>query len=672
MKLSLRELFLAPGALDPGSNPLIRLGALHHLHRTAERDQIRGKLEILLAEQRNVQQSDAGSTLFPLHVAVALAQEGGLEGIEWLLRYLADCDQRNERLGFTALRNCRQFPLAVLLGCTTTARSIETSHRLLGGLSSFSDDHAWILATKGSPAESVATMSALEVGLQQVQGTIRADRRLSVGTIISRPLRKPLTGVRFTGFLVVEEGRRRWRAIPYQMADLINRDDGSARETASDLLRNAGRRVLVAYDLGENNEAQAVYALPFAPLLDVSSFLPEIALQCEGLTVGVIVHKWESKAGERYRVVTASGQTNVDLDRSGRLQVGECVFTHISSSRPFFSHLRIARPDVERVVAKFVRSTSLERSVLLRSWKNGYSLGGQSGRVVVFRDEVPEEPVVLLEDQVIREVSHTFPVKLPYSLWAPEDRSAVLDQFFTKRRECYAVVVGILDPSGNAPRALIVNPNACLRELRPTNLRDTGMPVYWEVGDGDKIYTTILTDQCVNAKCRICFDTNYRVCEACDGRGRTTCSQCAGTGKSECGHCGGSGERRFDCRACSGTGNCGNCHGAGKINLSCKICEGRGTYADSGRTCKKCGGQGSFQVPCRVCAQGSAGQCPKCKGRGDEHQACKTCGTTGRWNCSRCRTTGISSCDTCEGALFSACGCGGTGTIRLRPLTGGA
>src|SRR5208337_546872 len=143
MKPSLRELFLEPHALDPSSNPLIRLGALHHLHRTVERDQVRGKLELLLAEQSNLLSADITSSLFPLHVAVALAQEGGLEGVQWLMRYLGSCDQRHERLGFTALRNCRQFPLAVLLGSTTTARAIEASHRLLGSVSSFSDDHAW-------------------------------------------------------------------------------------------------------------------------------------------------------------------------------------------------------------------------------------------------------------------------------------------------------------------------------------------------------------------------------------------------------------------------------------------------------------------------------------------------------------------------------------------------
>src|SRR5947209_8105737 len=128
MKLSLRELFLSPEALDPGNSPLIRLAALQHLHRTIERDQVRGKLERLLAEQNRAPSPDAAANLFPLQVAVVLAQEGAVAGIEWLVRYLTACDARQERLGFTALRNCRQFPLAVLLACTTTARSIEASH----------------------------------------------------------------------------------------------------------------------------------------------------------------------------------------------------------------------------------------------------------------------------------------------------------------------------------------------------------------------------------------------------------------------------------------------------------------------------------------------------------------------------------------------------------------
>jgi len=572
MKPSLRELFLAPEALDLSSNPLIRLGALHHLHRTVERDQIRGKLELLLAEQSSRLSADTASSLFPLHVAVALAQEGGLEGIQWLMRYLGSSDQRHERLGFTALRNCRQFPLAVLLGCTTTARSIETSHESLGALSSFSDDHAWSLAAKGNVAECNATMSGLEFALQQVQETTRADRKLAVGTVITRPLLKPLTGIRYTGFVVVAEGPGKWRAVPYQMADVINRDDGAARVTASDLLRNAGRRALVAYDRGEGNEAQAMYAVPFAPPQDMSRLLPEIALQCDGLSVGVIVHKWESRAGEMYRLITASGKTEVGVDRSGRRKVGEVSLTHASSSGPFFSRLQIAKPDIEKVLARFIRSTSLERSVLLRSWKDGYSLGSQSGRVVVLRNDVPEEPVVLLDDHVTKEgTTLTFPVILPYSVWTPEDRSAVLSHFFANNSGCYAVVIAVLPASKDGNRVVVVHSESGSTQVRWVGVDvRPGTPAHWELGNDDRIHTTLLQDQLVCADCSTCLDTGYRLCESCKGENRIECPECGGNGKEPCGHCNGTGSQYSNCPRCNGTGNCNNCHGSQKITLTCK------------------------------------------------------------------------------------------------------
>jgi len=663
MKPSLRELFLAPEALEPVSGPLVRLAALQHLHRTMEREDVRGKLERLLAEQDGRPSVDAAANLFPLQVAVVLAQDGGVAGIEWLVRFLSACDARQERLGFTALRNCRQFPLAVLLACTTTARSIEAGYGQLGGLSGFSDDQAWNLATKSSPSDSAATLTALEFGLRQVQNSLRADRKLALGAALTRPFLKPLTGIRYTGFAVVEDGPARWRAIPYQMASIINPDDGSARVTGADLLKSPGKRVVLAYESDEHNEAKAVYAVPFAPVQDVGRLLPQLALHCEGLSIAVVVQKWESRAGERYRLVSASGQTEVGIDRAGRIKVGECALTHATSSRPFFTRLQLGTADIERVVQQFVRTTQLERAVLLKSWKNSYALAGQSGRVVSFHDEKPEELVVLLED--VKDVSHPFTVRFPFPVWTPHDRTAVLEEFFANSPDNYAVVVGLLDGERNTRRAVIVNAESGEAMFWSTELRAAGVPVYWEVGDNDTIYTTILNDQLVTATCPVCFDTNYRICATCEGRGRTTCSQCGGSKKSVCGECTGTGRCRSDCRACSGKGQCGSCGGDGKAKLPCSLCGGTGRYADTGRLCKKCGGDGTFKPPCRVCS--GTGTCPHCRGSGDYIQNCRNCGATGRANCGRCRATGIARCDECEGTLVSECGCGGIDRIRLRP-----
>lgn len=678
MKPSLRELFLAPDALDPGNNPLVRLGALHHLHRTGERGQVRQRLEELLRDQdiQALQSAAPNVSIFPLHVAVALAQEGSNEGIQWLLRYLNGANQEHQRLAFTALRNCRQFPLAVLLSSAIAGDALEASYNLLGDLSTFSDDQAWMLAEKVDRTEPIAMISALESAIAQVQRTVRPDRRLALGTVITRPLRNPIIGLRYTGFLVVEESLQTLRAVPYQMADLINRDDGAARITASDLLREPGRRVLVAFDAGDHCRAQAVYALPFAALQDTDNLMARLAFACEGLSVGIVVHKWVSRSGPMCRLVTAIGRTEVGYDHAGRMAVGACSLLHASSTRPFFTRLSLSKGDTEKVLACFIRNTDLERATLLRSWENGYQLGSQTGAVKgPFRDEPPQDPVVLIENKVIKEVDHTFPVKLPPNRWAPEDRSAVLQEFFTNSPGYYAVVIDVLEPPSGAPNALILHPQSGLRELRRANSEiGPGTPVFWEVGKEDKVYTTFLTDQSVQAQCSTCFDTGYRVCATCDGKGRVTCSKCGGSGKSQCDHCGGTGERRSDCRGCGGTGDCGKCGGSATVTLDCTICQGTGRYADSGNPCKRCGGQGTFSGTCRVCTRGPQprGKCPNCKGSGVYIQVCRSCNATGRWNCGRCRTTGIGPCDTCDGRLISPCGCGGHDGIRLRPVTRGS
>ena len=603
MKPSLRELFLAPDALNPGNKPLVRLGALHHLHRTGDRDHVRRQLEELLRDQdiKALQSADPGLSIFPLHVAVVLAQEGSNEGIQWLLRYLNGSKPRHQRLGFTALRNCRQFPLAVLLGGSIAGDVLETAYRSLGELSAFSDDQAWMLAAKKDRAASIAMISALESAIERVKKIVRPDRWLALGTVITRPVRKPLIGLRYTGFLVVEGTPNIIRAVPYQMADLINRDDGTARVTASDLLREPGRTVIVAFDgEGDQTRAQAVYALPFAALQDTDKLMARLALSCEGLSVGIVVHKSESRSGQKYRFVTAKGRTDVVYDDKGQMEMGTCSLLHATSSRLFFTRLSLS------------------------------------------------------------------------TRWAPEDRSAVLQEFFTNSPNYYAVVIEILELTSDAPNALIVSPQVGLRELRRANPEiSPGTPVFWEAGKEGKVNITFLTDQSVQAQCGTCFDTGYRVCATCDGKGRVTCSKCGGSGKSQCDHCGGTGKHRSDCHGCRGTGDCGNCGGSATVTLNCKICEGTGRYADSGRPCKKCGGLGTFSGTCRVCTRGPQprGKCPNCKGSGVYLQDCRSCKATGRWNCDRCRTTGIGPCDTCDGTLISPCECGGHDGIHLLPVT---
>jgi hypothetical protein len=676
VKPSLRELFLSDDAFAPESDPLIRLGALHHLHRTIDRDQMRPRLaELLGAYDVSVLQSrEPESSIFPLHVAIALAEEGGADGINWLLRFLTSGSPAHQRLGFTALRNCRQFPLAVLVGSAVTPNGLESSQAILGDLTSFSEEEAWVLAQKGSAAERSAKLADMEVAISKISRHLRQDRRLARGMVITQPRRSEI-GFRYTGFLIVEESPSRLRGVPYRMSSLINRDDGAASVSALDLVARPGREVFVVYDAGGDCEAQVVYAIPFADVGPVAQVMARGAISCDGLTIGVLANKSDTGSGFRYRLITAEGDTDVVNRRytAWRQDVGTCVLLHETSTMTLFSQICLPRNETEQVVSRFIEKTSLERAALLKTWDYGYKLGGQSGRIVSFGSDPPQDLVVLLEDKVINEVGHTFPVTLPLARWTAQDRSLVLREFFTNNPDSYAVVVDTVE-SERGNRMLIMHPESGRRELRrPAPEIRPGVPVFWEDGNQDKVYLTFLDDQLVSSNCHTCFDTGYRVCEGCDGSAKVTCPKCKGSRKSTCGHCNGSGERRSDCNGCRGTGSCGRCGGSATVTLNCTVCKGSGYYSDSGRPCKKCVGKGTFQGTCRVCTGGPQpkGKCPNCRGTGDYVQPCRTCSQSGLWNCDQCRATGITWCQLCNGSLVSRCGCGGNRQVRIVPAAQG-
>lgn len=672
MKSSLRELFLSEDALTLEKDPLVRLGALHHLHRTVDRDKLQPRLSELLGthDVNALQRLDPELSIFPLHVAVALAQEGGIEGIQWLLRFLATGDQKHQRLGFTALRNCRQFPFAVLLGSAITASGLENSQAHLGNLITFSDDQAWQLTREGTAAEQSAKTLEIEASIRQLSSYGQPGRRLGRGIVISQPYRND-NGSRFTGFLLVEEPSGTLRGVPYRMSSLINRDDGAASVSARDLVSRPGREVFVVYNTEGDYEAKVVYAIPFAENGPVNKLMARAALSCAGLDIGVVAHKWDTGKGLLYRLITAAGDTTIGRYDSERQGIGSCWVFHESSSLPVSCRISLTKSETENIVSRFIEKTTLERATLLQTWDKGYKLGSQTGRIERFGGSAPTELVVFLEDTFINETNHTFPVPLPLAHWSAEDRSAVLQDFFINSLASYAVVVNLFQTERGSHDALIIHPDSGRYKFRrATPEIRSGTPVFWEDGDNDNVYIAFFNNEVVDANCGACFDTGYCLCETCEGSGEVTCPQCDGSGRSSCGHCDGSGERRLDCNGCHGTGNCGRCGGSATITLDCKICQGTGTYSDSGRACKKCQGKGTFEIPCRVCTGGpqSKGLCPNCEGSGDFIQPCRTCNRTGLWNCDQCRTTGIARCETCRGSLVSSCQCGGAADIRIIPI----
>jgi hypothetical protein len=590
----------------------------------------------------------------------------------WLLRFLASGGPKHQRLGFTALRNCRQFPLAVLLGSAVTASGLENSQSLLGDLTTFSEDDAGRLERKGSARERSDFISKMETAFQGVSMYLRDDRRLARGMVITRPLRRE-TGFRYTGFLLVEESPSTIRGVPYRMSSLINRDDGGSSLSALELVSQPGRDVFVVYDTSGDFEAQVIYAVPFSDLRSTEPVMVRGSLSCNGLTVAVVVQKTDTGNGLRYRYITSTGRTDIVNRNYGAqaVELGNCWLLHESSPLALFSRTNISKSAVEQIVSRFIEKTALEQAAILQVWDKGFKLGGRSGRLEIFRGEPPQELVVLLEDKVLNEIAHTFPVSLPMAKWTVEDRTAVLQDFFTNNPATYAVVVALLKSDRGSDGAMIVHRQSGSYEFRKATAEIVpGTLVFWEEEEG-KVYLAFLKDQTVVPDCGWCFDSGIRVCETCQGKGEVTCPNCDGSGKSPCGHCDGTGNRRSDCRGCRGTGYCGNCGGSTTITLNCKVCQGRGVYEDSGRTCIKCKGGRTFTVTCKVCTSGPqpSGKCPNCKGAGDFMQPCGTCGRTGRWNCDHCRRTGIAQCETCHVTLASSCRCGGSDKLRLMPAT---
>ncbi len=642
MKLSLREQFLSPAALSPQSDPLVRLAALHHLHRAIDREKLQPRLRELLAAQ------DAGAlhglkadaSIFSLQVAIALSQEGNFEGVQWLLTALGHGDLK---LMLTAIRNCREFPLTVLMASAVSAYNLEEAHARLGGLAQFSDEYAWTLAN-GQAGQNNKIEHDLQYALAGSSEYLKPNHRLALGTAVTRPLRHA-SRFRHTGFLVTEEQPGKLRALTYCLPNVINRDDGSAQQNAWDLLREPGRKALAAYD-STSGEAMAVYLLPFARLAreQINELIVRMAEKCDGLSVEVVAHKWTDDRGERFRVITTDGQTRVDRYRAEWQKIGGCLLKHPSADKGFSTNLRLSKDGMDRIVNQFLRHTDLDPATMLRIWDQGYKLGSRSGEVIVRHGERPQSPVVLLEDAVQDNDKRKFPVELPSINWTARDRSDVLKDFFIASRENFAVVIHILTLRDGRQNALIVNPQAEQQRLwKMEKGVSRGTPVYWEIGqvDGEeRVFTTYLTDQVVEAECKTCYDTGSRLCINCKGDGRSECGQCGGTGKTACGHCNGAGQRWFGCDRCQSSGNC-------------HVCKGAGRYQDSGRVCKKCGGNG---------------QCQFCNGGRGRYRNCKTCQGSGRWDCDICHGKGIAKCNVCNGTLVSECTCYGFDRIHLSPV----
>jgi len=681
MKIGLRDKFRIADFADAGQPFLERIGALYYQGQQLDQPEVQRKLSSLLKSSAI---EDSQETLLCLHAAILLAQNGGFDGIDFILKMLTGTATR-ERLGLvgTALRNCSQFPLAVLLAQSIDLERANGHEARLREVMQLSEDDLSSYAHKtNQQAHFESLIEQLESALMLPK---QPGRDLAFGTIISRPVRKDFQ-FRYTGFVVVERTNQAPLVVPYNMGDVLNRDDQRARQDVWQLLRRPGRRAIVVYDVNPPYEAQQLYILPFAPQTEeeTETLVARLARDAEGLHVGVVVELSVDRY-EGYRIITTDGQSKLEHYRADQQSIGSCFLIHDLNSQPLSTRFRVPAEDVSDIAERFKKNNQIDRAVHVKTYRNQHILASRQGNLVFKYGDVSDQIVYFVEETVKETETRYFPFAIPGLAWTPEERSEILSEFFARRSSALGVLLEVYDYKGGQYARVIHQQSGAILRPRVDQNHSTGTLAFCEMGDDGNLYANIMPGYRIQGGCPHCFGTNYRICGACGGKGVVTCPNCEGSQqvvcvscygsvRESCGHCYGSGQREFTCRNCDGTGvwegECRNCGGSGIYSGSCTICGGTGRYADSGRICKKCGGSGDFTARCRKCSgRGTiSGTCKRCDGQGQWEEECRTCQGSGRWDCGTCHGRGQIQCTceygriecpACSGERIGGCGCGG-------------
>lgn len=660
--LSLRERFQSEEAFQPGEDPLVQLGALYHLGWMGEQVDVQRRL----LQWLNVPEDGAGddaAILFSLHAAIILAQQNVFEGMEWIVRQLTNAQSRDQQiLAETALRNCSQFPLAVLLAQAIDLSGSHSPSEQIASLMRLSEDDLFALAqrTQEDQNRALEDLIARLHALHDIPR--RLGREIALGTVISRPVQKDF-GYRYTGFVSVNSPSSQALVVPYDLSDVLNRDDRHVRQNVWQMLSQPGRRAIVVYDNDGNHEVQALYALPFAPLPtdELEQMIADLALESAALDIAVVIG-WTDADRRFYRMITATGQSRTEGYRSEQQRIGDCFLIHPLNSKPLSTRYRVDETTFRQIVGRFAQITPLDLAVHINSRKNRHFFITRDGDNISKSGELLEDLVYIVEASE----RGKFVFHLPDSPWQLEDRSRVFQSFFTHQPQAFGVVLEVFEWDDGTLRARVVRTESGDQKLMPIQRPlASGTLAYWENNSEGKSFATLIDDQCIVDGCPDCFGSGFRICSVCQGSGKADCPTCDGSGEVECGHCDGNGKYVTECRNCNGLGtwanDCNNCEGSGTYHGSCKVCGGTGSYADTGRMCIKCDGSGSFTAPCRKCsgAGSFSGTCRRCEGTGQWVEPCRSCRGSGLWECGQCRGRRIAQCYQCEGRRISSCDCSG-------------
>lgn len=632
MKIGLRDKLKTADFADPGQPLLERIGALYYRGQWADQPKTQKEVKRLLKPSA-VQEPQ--ETLLCLHAAILLAQHGEFDGIDFILELLKG-KSRRDQLGLirTALRNCSQFPLAVLLAQAIDLGSVNGHEDCLRQVMQLSDDDLFAYSER---KDQQAYFEDLVEQLDAVMTLPRQpERDLAFGTIIRRPVRRDF-GFRYTGFLAIERANQVPLIIPYDMGDVLNRNDQHAMQDVQQLLRQPGRRAIVVYDTDPPYEAQQLYILPFYSQTkqETQTLIARLLKGVDGLHIGVVVEISIDRGG--YRIITADGQCRWGRYQPDRQKVGNCFLIHDLNSQPLSTRLRGSSEDVSDVARRFKQNTQLDRAIHVKTHHGWHTLASRQGNTLSMRGYVSDEIVYFVEEGTKDGKAKYYPFEVPGLPWTPEERSKVLSAFFAQQPDALGVILEVYEYKDNQYARIIHPESGAILRPRVNQDYPAGTLAFCEMGDDGNLHSSIMPGYRIVDGCPYCFGTSYRVCSTCAGEGRIVCPTCHGALQIECDRCGGTGKEP-----------CGHCGGSGERTLKCTKCEGG--YWRSGRICPKCKGKGVFAVTCRTCGGTKLWDCSDCHGHG-----------TRRCSCGN----GYISCPECGGDRVSQCECGGLdrGTI---------
>lgn len=674
-KVRFQDTLKSTSFLDSSRPPLERLGALYFQQSQANQPAVQAQMREILSQPPSL---DKHEHLLNLHTAVILAQNGHFEGVRYLMSLLqSEVPPDYRSLAETAIRNCSQFPISSLVAQAYDLTTITTEQSDLINLLHLTDD--WF--AKGADRQnSESILGELVQKLQVLRGMEpRSERKLALGKVISCPIRSE-ERYRYSGFVAVEREASAPLIVPFDLGDVLNRNDPRATIDIQMLLRRPGRYVVVVYSTTAPYEAQQLYILPSHPLDNdaLGTLMGQLAQSAEGLTVGVTVEVIPDKG---YRVITAAGDYHWETFRREYKQLGGTVLYHDSNASSINSQL-IAPPwSVDDVTRRFHMNTTMPRAVWVKSFKPKesnelkHTFVCDDGREFFLNGDLnPRTMYYVVTITPLEKPPFDVPISLPGYIWNPNQHAQVFAKFLQHHPECEGVVLRNYKHDERLFATVIVPKTGIVLGTSIQKPVANGTVAYCETGSNEKIYASVVPQFRVEGGCRDCFGTSYRLCVTCGGdafvicpkckgsRG-VTCPDCNGTLKSVCKHCGGNGRIRLKCTICDGRGHCKGCSGTKLYPVGpCNGCNGTGNYG----TCYKCGGDGKFKKPCNRC--NATGRCNKCGGDGFFEGECRTCSGTGLWDCGSCYRTGTIectcrqgtvACPSCERKRVTRCPCGG-------------